>query len=237
MMIIAHKSNLYNNKNFIEAVNNLEGLTGVMLDIVMTKDKKVLVFSKVTTNKITINTIQNNNLSELQYYDILSLDDALMMLKNFKGKIIINLLPLNEALLIDDYQKVVADNLNYTEEVKKIIDRYLYLNIYICSSSYNLLYQITKIFINNQKGVILDENSGSYIDVDFYIFIPSMLNEKIMKEQLKLNKEVMIIMEDADDIAIVLGFLEKNKTNKDNYQYITNHAKVFYNTIKNIDGG
>lgn len=237
MMIIAHKSNLYNNKNFIEAVNNLEGLTGVMLDIVMTKDKKVLVFSKVTTNKITINTIQNNNLSELQYYDILSLDDALMLLKNFKGKIIINLLPLNEALLIDDYQKVVADNLNYTEEVKKIIDRYLYLNIYICSSSYNLLYQITKIFINNQKGVILDENSGSYIDVDFYIFIPSMLNEKIMKEQLKLNKEVMIIMEDADDIAIVLGFLEKNKTNKDNYQYITNHAKVFYNTIKNIDGG
>ncbi len=237
MMIIAHKSNLYNNKNFIEAVNNLEGLTGVMLDIVMTKDKKVLVFSKVTTNKITINTIQNNNLSELQYYDILSLDDALMMLKNFKGKIIINLLPLNEALLIDDYQKVVADNLNYTEEVKKIIDRYLYLNIYICSSSYNLLYQITKIFINNQKGVILDENSGSYIDVDFYIFIPSMLNEKIMKEQLKLNKEVMIIMEDADDIAIVLGFLEKNKTNKDSYQYITNHAKVFYNTIKNIDGG
>ena len=237
MIIIAHKSNLYNNKNFIEAVNNLEGLTGVMLDIVMTKDKKVLVFSKVTTNKSTINTIQNNNLSELQYYDILSLDDALMMLKNFKGKIIINLLPLNEALLIDDYQKVVADNLNYTEEVKKIIDRYLYLNIYICSSSYNLLYQITKIFINNQKGVILDENSGSYIDVDFYIFIPSMLNEKIMKEQLKLNKEVMIIMEDADDIAIVLGFLEKNKTNKDNYQYITNHAKVFYNTIKNIDGG
>ena len=237
MMIIAHKSNLYNNKNFIEAVNNLEGLTGVMLDIVMTKDKKVLVFSKVTTNKITINTIQNNNLSELQYYDILSLDDALMMLKDFKGKIILNLIPLNEALLIDDYQKVVADNLNYTEEVKKIIDRYLYLNIYICSSSYNLLYQITKIFINNQKGVILDENSGSYIDVDFYIFIPSMLNEKIMKEQLKLNKEVMIIMEDADDIAIVLGFLEKNKTNKDNYQYITNHAKVFYNTIKNIDGG
>ena len=237
MMIIAHKSNLYNNKNFIEAVNNLEGLTGVMLDIVMTKDKKVLVFSKVTTNKITINTIQNNNLSELQYYDILSLDDALMMLKNFKGKIIINLLPLNEALLIDDYQKVVADNLNYTEEVKKIIDRYLYLNIYICSSSYNLLYQITKIFINNQKGVILDENSGSYIDVDFYIFIPSMLNEKIMREQLSLNKEVMIIMEDADDITIVLEFLEDNMTNKDNYQYITNHAKIFYNIMRNINGG
>ena len=237
MMIIAHKSNLYNNKNFIEAVNNLEGLTGVMLDIVMTKDKKVLVFSRVTTNKITINTIQNNNLSELLYYDILSLDEALTMFKDFKGKIIINLIPLNEALLIDDYQKVVADNLNYTEEVKKVVSKYPSLNIYVCSSSYNLLYQITKIFVNNKKGVILDENSGSYIDVDFYIFIPSMLNEKIMREQLSLNKEVMIIMEDADDITIVLEFLEDNMTNKDNYQYITNHAKIFYNIMRNINGG
>ena len=49
MKIIAHKSNLYNNKTFIETVNNLEGLTGVMLDVVMTKDKKVLVFSPITT--------------------------------------------------------------------------------------------------------------------------------------------------------------------------------------------
>ena len=97
MKIIAHKSNLYNNKTFIESVNSIEGLTGVMFDIVMTRDKQVLVFSPVTTNKITINTIQNNNLSELTYYDILTLDDALNMLNNFKGKIIINLLPLNEA--------------------------------------------------------------------------------------------------------------------------------------------
>ena len=58
MKIIAHKSNLYNNKTFIEGINSIEGLTGIMLDIVMTRDKQVLVFSPVTTNKITINTIQ-----------------------------------------------------------------------------------------------------------------------------------------------------------------------------------
>ena len=234
MMIIAHKSNLYNNKTFIESVNNLEGLTGVMLDIVMTKDKKVLVFSRVTTNKITINTIENSNLSELTYYDILTLDAALSMLNNFKGKIIINLLPLNEAFLIEDYQKVISNNLSYTEEVKKVTDKFPNLNIYVCSSSYNLLYQIIKIFTNRKKGVVLDENSGSYIDVDFYIFIPSMLNEKIMAEQLSIGKEVMIIMEDADDISIVLNFLENNRDNKENYQYITNHAKIFYYTINNI---
>ena len=234
MMIIAHKSNLYNNKTFIEKVNSLERLTGVMLDIVMTKDKKVLVFSRVTNNKITINTIQNNDLSELIYYDILTLEDALTMLNNFKGKIIINLIPLNEALLVEDFEQVVSNNLNYTEEVKKVIDKFPKLNIYVCSSSYNLLYQIIKIFTNRKKGVILSENSGSYIDVDFYIFIPSMLNEKIMAEQLSIGKEVMLIMEGADDISIVINFLENNRNNKENYQYITNHAKIFYYSFNNI---
>ena len=234
MMIIAHKSNLYNNKTFIEKVNSLERLTGVMLDIVMTKDKKVLVFSRVTNNKITINTIQNNDLSELIYYDILTLEDALTMLNNFKGKIIINLIPLNEALLVEDYQKVVSNNLSYTEEVKKVTDKFPNLNIYVCSSSYNLLYQIIRIFTNNKKGVILSENSCNYIDVDFYIFVPSMLNEKIMAEQLSIGKEVMLIIEGADDISIVINFLENNRNNKENYQYITNHAKIFYYSFNNI---
>lgn len=234
MMIIAHKSNLYNNKNFIEFVNTWEGLTGVMLDIVMTKDKKVLIFSRVTTNKITINTIQNNNLEELTYYDILTLEDALSMLKDFKGKIIINLLPLNEALLIEDYAKVVSNNLSYTNEVKKIIDKFPNLNIYVSSSSYNLLYQIIKLFPNRKKGVILNEDSGSYINVDFYIFAPNILNEVIMAEQLSIGKEVMIITDDADDISVVINFLEKNRTNKEKYQYITNHVKIFYYSINNI---
>lgn len=234
MMIIAHKSNLYNNKNFVESVNQLEGLAGIMLDVVMTKDKQVLVFSRVTTNKITINTIQNNNLNEISYYDILTLEDALTMLENFKGKIIINLLPLNEALLIEDYQKVVDNNLRYTEVVKTITDKFVHANIYICSSSYNLLYQIIRVFPNDKHGVILDENSGSYIDVDFYIFVPNMLDERIMSEQLSLKKEVMIMMEDCDDLSIVLSFLEDNRNNKENYQYITNHAKIFYYSTYHI---
>ena len=234
MMIIAHKSNLYNNKNFVESVNQLEGLAGIMLDVVMTKDKQVLVFSRVTTNKITINTIQNNNLNEISYYDILTLEDALTMLENFKGKIIINLLPLNEALLIEDYQKVVDNNLRYTEVVKTITDKFVHANIYICSSSYNLLYQIIRVFPNDKHGVILDENSGSYIDVDFYIFVPNMLDERIMSEQLSLKKEVMIMMEDCDDLSIVLSFLENNRNNKENYQYITNHAKIFYYSTYHI---
>ena len=61
-----------------------------------------------------------------------------------------------------------------------------------------------------------------------------MLNEKIMAEQLSIGKEVMIIMEDADDISIVISFLENNRNNKENYQYITNHAKIFYYSVNNI---
>ena len=61
-----------------------------------------------------------------------------------------------------------------------------------------------------------------------------MLNEKIMSEQLSIGKEVMVKMEDADDISIVINFLEKNRKNKEKYQYITNHAKIFYYSVNNI---
>lgn len=55
-----------------------------------------------------------------------------------------------------------------------------------------------------------------------------------MAEQLKIGKEVMLIMEGADDISIVINFLENNRNNKENYQYITNHAKIFYYSANNI---
>ena len=91
--------------------------------------------------------------------------------------------------------------------------------------------KLLEYLLIRKNGVVLSEDSGSYIDVDFYIFIPSMLNEKIMAEQLSIGKEVMIIMEDADDISIVISFLENNRNNKENYQYITNHAKIFYYSV------
>ena len=63
MQIIARKSNLYNNQEFIkEILQEIDAVQGIMLDVVMTKDKQVLVFSPVMSNQTTINTIQNSNL-------------------------------------------------------------------------------------------------------------------------------------------------------------------------------
>ena len=234
MDIIAHKYNLYNSKDFILTLKKAKEIKGVMFDIVLTKDKKVLVFSMISANKKTIEIIQSNTMDELSDNNILTLDLVLEELNFFDYKVILNLIPLNEALLIEDYQKIVDDNLEYVRKVKDIVNKYNNLDIYLCSSSYNLLYQIIKFFPNNKKGVVLGEDSGSYIDLDFYIFVPLLLNRKIMDEQISLNKEVMIKIDDCDDLNLVLNFLENNKEVIDVYQYITNYPKIFYNCIYNI---
>ena len=233
MMLIFHKTNLYKVNDFIEYINKLDKLTGIMLDIIMTKDKKILVFSKNVTNETMINRFQNSNFDEL-IDDIITLEKMLFMLKKFKGKIIINFIPLNEALLIEDYKTVILNNFNYVKAVKEITDKFPLLNIYLCSSNYNLMYQIIRVFTINKKGVILNKDSSSYIDVDFYIFPPNMLNEKIMAEQLSFNKEVMIIIEDLEGFVMVINFLDENVANKDNYQYIINSPRFFYNNVYNI---
>lgn len=232
MQIIAHKNNLYNNKDFINKVeSDHQNLNGIMLDIIKTKDERLLVFSPVSTNKTTIDTIQNNNLEEISYLDILTLEDALKILETFKEKILLNILPLNEAVVIEDHQKTVKNNEHYIELVNSVISKYKNLNLYICSISHNLLYHIIRKIENVKYGVILSVNDSTYIDVDFYIFSPEMLKESILKQQLDLKKEVMIQMHDCDDMTNVTCFLMNTIKQKEiikDMQFITNHSQLFY---------
>lgn len=232
MQIIAHKNNLYNNKDFINKVeSDHQNLNGIMLDIIKTKDERLLVFSPVSTNKTTIDTIQNNNLDEISYLDILTLEDALTILETFKEKILLNILPLNEAVVIEDHQKTVKNNEHYIELINNIISKYKNLNLYICSISHNLLYHIIRKIENVKYGVILSVNDSTYIDVDFYIFSPEMLKESILKQQLDLKKEVMIQMHDCDDMTNVTCFLMNTIKQKEiikDMQFITNHSQLFY---------
>jgi len=232
MQIIAHKNNLYNNKDFINKVqSDHKNLNGIMLDIIKTKDERLLVFSPVSTNKTTIDTIQNNNLEEISYLDILTLEDALKILETFEEKILLNILPLNEAVVIEDHQKTVKNNENYIELVNSVISKYKHLKLYICSISHNLLYHIIRKIENVKYGVILSVNDSTYIDVDFYIFSPEMLKEQVLKQQLDLKKEVMIQMHDCDDMTNVTCFLMNTIKNNDmikDMQFITNHSQLFY---------
>lgn len=230
--IIAHKNNLYNNKEFIDkTLYSQHHLQGVMLDVVMTKDQKILVFSSISANQTTLNTIQNSNVEGISYFDIFYLEDALKAFENTNFKIIINMVPLNEVTLIENYQQVVKDNERYTRVVYDILKRYPKLNLYVCSASYNLIYMIKQIVSNLKIGVILNVANSSYVDVDFYIFAPEMLERKILEEQLAIGKEVMIQMQNSDDMSKVTKFILQdypNYTLMTQFQYITNHADLFY---------
>ena len=200
-----------------------------MLDIVKTKDDKFLIFSPISTNKITAFTIQNENLEEVSYLDIFTLEEALDILKDYQEKIILNLLPLNEAVVVEEYEKIVLENKHYLEELEKILTNYQQLCLYVCSVSYNLLYHI-KTLPNIKIGVLLSSANSNYIDVDFYVFPSELLNEKILLQQLDISKEVMIQMQDCDDISLVVSFLKEKMQQKkraEEFQFITNYPNVF----------
>ncbi len=231
LQIIAHKSNLYNNREFMDIARNTRyEITGIMLDIIITKDKKVLVFSPVSTNQTTLNTIQNSDLNEISFLDVFLLEEALAMLHDSEHKIILNLLPLNEAVVIEQYQKIVRDNEEYIRLVKEVVDRYPQLHLYLCSSSYNLLYVLKRMITNFKVGVMLDVNNSNYVDVDFYVFTSDMLEKKILQQQIDIGKEVMIQMDNCDQMTKVVQFIVEDYPDlsfAEQFQYITNHSGLF----------
>ena len=237
MQIIARKSNLYNNQEFIkEILQEIDAVQGIMLDVVMTKDKQVLVFSPVMSNQTTINTIQNSNLEEISYLDVFFLEDALKMNISGEQKFILNLLPLNEVVLIQNIQKITEENNTYARVVSDIISKYPSLNIFLCSSSYNLLYAMKKNIANRKLGVVLDINNSSYIDVDFYIFSIEMFDQNIFEEQLSLGKEVMLLLDSGDEMTRFLFYVRDQEVPLEllwQIQYISSYPALLYTLFEN----
>ncbi len=237
MQIIARKSNLYNNREFMERIlQEIDAVQGIMLDVVMTKDKKILVFSPVTSNQTTINTIQNSDLAEISFLDVFLLEDALKMNLSGQQKFILNLLPLNEAVLIQNLPKMVEENQEYVRVVLDIIKQYPMLNISLCSPSYNLLYAMKRLITERKLGVVLDINNSTYIDVDFYIFSVEMLDQKIFQEQLALGKEVMLSLDSGDEITRFLFSIRDQKIPLElleQIQYISSYPAILYMIFEN----
>lgn len=237
MQIIARKSNLYNNREFMERIlQEIDAVQGIMLDVVMTKDKKILVFSPVTSNQTTINTIQNSDLAEISFLDVFLLEDALKMNLSGQQKFILNLLPLNEAVLIQNLPKMVEENQEYVRVVLDIIKQYPMLNISLCSPSYNLLYAMKRLITERKLGVVLDINNSTYIDVDFYIFSVEMLDQKIFQEQLSLGKEVMLSLDSGDEITRFLFSIRDQKIPLElleQIQYISSYPAILYMIFEN----
>lgn len=222
MKIISHKNIKYNFDNFLNSTINNSVIDGVLFDIIMTKDKKILIYTTSNNDISNIDYIQNNNYSYLKNIDVLPLEVFLQKFVGSSKKIILNLLPIVANLpSTDNIQNSNQLNQNYVLSVQQVIEKFPTLEFYLCSAYDNLVYQLKNIDFNNKIGFMITNLSTSYIDVDFYIFTINVVDEIIINQQLSLQKEVMLYLTDCNDMSILMKDIEKrSKTNTINASYL-----------------
>lgn len=165
--LIAHRA-LDNHKykeNTIEAFINCldkDYIDGIEIDVRITKDKKLILnHNSIIGN----NLIKNQTLKQLKKYNVTLLEDVLK-------------LNTNKIIVLDLKDKMKS-------EIKKIIKKYNYLNLYICSFNYELVSDLlnTNVKIGLIVGYFINKNKN-YNKFDF-------LNVNY-KEKVKFNKEIML---------------------------------------------
>lgn len=165
--LIAHRA-LDNHKykeNSIEAFINCldkDYIDGIEIDVRITKDKKLILnHNSIIGN----NLIKNQTLKQLKKYNVTLLEDVLK-------------LNTNKIIVLDLKDKMKS-------EIKKIIKKYNYLNLYICSFNYELVSDLlnTNVKIGLIVGYFINKNKN-YSKFDF-------LNVNY-KEKVKFNKEIML---------------------------------------------
>lgn len=212
LKILANKTNLYNNTEFLQkTAKKINYLEGVGFNIAITKDNQFVVFSPISNNEATVQTINNKNLKELTHLDLLTLNDILIFYQERKttNKIFLNLLP--SAITITSEESLEAlknNNENYIKYLLKTLEPYKDLNLYLGSINTTLVKLLTEQNIPWKKGIVLFGGNLNYMDVDFYVFGTEILNAEIFSQQLRLNKEVIVYVGDANDLSITYEFFK-----------------------------
>ena len=236
MRLVSHKNIKYDYYTFLRETVNNPILTGVSFDILMTKDKKILLYTPNENYTSTISALQSSTYENLKNTDIISLEEALIRFKNSNQKIILNLLPIiSNTLTSDNYTDVNRINTEYIMTVKSVLDKFPLLEFYLCSAYDSLIYQIKRLNSNHKVGFIITNLSTSYIDVDFYVFTVNVLNERIINQQLSFNKEVMIYILNCDDMnTVTKGIMQRAMNNTLNQKalnevyFINNYPELFW---------
>ncbi len=236
MKIISHKNIKYDYYTFLNSTINNPIINGVAFDVLMTKDKKILIYTPTGDYLSVVDSIQSNTYENLKTTGIISLEQVLYQFVNSNKKIIINLLPIiSNTLTNDNLQDVNRLNEEYVMTVKKIIDKFPTLEFYLCSAYDSLVYQIKRLDSIHKIGFVITNLSTSYIDVDFYIFTVNVLDERIINQQLSLNKEVMIYILNCDDMNnIMMGIIQRSMNNTLNQMslnevyFINNYPELFW---------
>ncbi len=232
MAIIASINAFQNLNNLIQFTREDDYVDGLIISIIKTKDNNIIVYDgneKIFSSQL----IQENNLDTLINTSFIKLDDFLKQLKDYKKRVILNIYPLTLITLSDEtIQYFNEENTLYIMKIKEIIDKYPSINISLATSNNHLL-QIIKNNIKTYKnGYILIQDNLNYLDSDFYIISPLILDVIILTEQLNKGKELMVYTTTTNDLAILSKFFDKTKIKNDLFYrltFITNYPEIFYN--------
>ena len=198
MNIVLYKDTLYNTKSLYDEVNSYDFLEGFVLAATITNDDKIIVYNLAYNISSYIENLQTENYNDLKSNSFYEMEDFLKAFKDYKGKIIINLIGAPNV--------VGKPNKNYTFvlNLKKIISNYKDLDLYICSTYDDIITYIDKDLSDVKKGMFVYEGNLNYYDVDFYLMPSRMLDTKVVVQQLKKDKEMMFMLESSEDIISVV---------------------------------
>lgn len=236
MKIIAHKSMKYDYYKFLNDALTNPTIVGVSFDVLMTKDKKIIIYTPYGNYTSTINAMQKNSFEDLKEMDILTLEETIKRFANGNKKIIINLLPIiNPPITELNLSDIVRLNEEYVLTVKAILDKFPTLNFYLCSAYDNLVFQIRKLNDKHKVGLVLTNLSTTYQDVDFYAFTANVIDERLVNQLLNFNKEVMIYLLNCDELSDMLDWVSRKITSRkfdqnafNEIYFINNYTDIFW---------
>ncbi len=206
MAIFAYKNAVTNSVDFLNEVNKKEYINGFILHVTMTKDNKIIGYIP-TTAHLSTEVLQNSLLKDLESNSIIELKDILHKLKDFKKKIIIDVIPLfSPQLSSETVDEINKRNWFYIESIKDILFSFQNQLLFLTSSNRNLVtYMQQQInFIKIGRSITpLDLN---YQEADFFIIPATMLDATIFEQEIKKNRKIIVEMITIEDMVLVHRF-------------------------------
>lgn len=211
MKIIAHKHNTYNTELFLNSVIKRDYVDGSYIDVALTKDGKIVLLSTSNNVYTDLQNIEQNTLNSIVGYTPLTLEDFLKLYPVPDKNIYINLLTSSVFM---NYPKIQL----YIQSLKETLDKFKDFTFTIVSNSQELVYYIYLEKMIHQTGLVIEDDNFNYLDVNTYVLTVPLLNDKIIKEQLNNNKEIMILLNSWDDLYTTVSHFVASIVNKTSTQ-------------------
>ena len=207
MRIIAQKTDILNNEEFIKNATTKDYIYGITINVALTKDNKILTYNLPANIEASINTIENSTYDELNNFELDLLENILNNLnqKNYNKLIYLNINPFKTGPLTDENIEETTRRMNlYLDKIKKIIDEYPNLKINLHSINRSLVTIMKQKIKNHQIGYIINNNDLNFIDVNYYTVIMNVFNDTIIDILLKEKKEVNLYISSDYYLSIIM---------------------------------